>query len=244
MSAQIQYLDTCDTPMGQLTLRRRREPTLEVDLYEVKLGEEYLMSSLFTASEIELARLALAQVTTTGGLDVLVGGLGLGYTARAALADGRVRSVHVVEALQPVIDWHNRHLVPHAAELTTDPRCHLVHGDFFDIVATSTPAGPHAPPRYHAVLVDIDHAPDHHLHPGHALFYTPAGVRSLRALLQPDGVFALWSDQPPHPDYLATLDAAFATTGAHTVTFPNPHTGGHSSSTIYTAARPDPPPSP
>ncbi len=62
MSARFEELDYQPTPMGDLTLRRRREPTLDVDVYEVKLGDEYLMSSLFTVAEEELARLGLAAV--------------------------------------------------------------------------------------------------------------------------------------------------------------------------------------
>jgi spermidine synthase len=245
MSAQVQYLDTSDTPLGPISLRRRREPSLDVDVYEVKLGEEYLMSSLFTASEAELARLALTLTSSDStGLDVLVGGLGLGCTARAALSDPRVRSVHVVEALQPVIDWHHRELVPHARDLTGDPRCHLVHGDFFQLVAAEPPIAPGAPHRYDAVLLDIDHTPDHHLHPRHAAFYTPAGLRGLTRHLRPDGVFALWSDQPPDPDHLAMLRGTFTTAEARAVTFPNPHTGGASSSTIYLAEGPLPSPAP
>ena len=86
MSARFEELAWAPTPMGEISLRRRLEPSLRVDVYEVKLGEEYLMSSLFTVAEIELARLGLAQVPGSD-LDVVVGGLGLGYTARAVLTD-------------------------------------------------------------------------------------------------------------------------------------------------------------
>ena len=98
MSARFEELDWQQTPMGEITLRRRLEPTLKVDVYEVLLGEEFLMSSLFTVAEEELARLALARLTGTD-LSVVVGGLGLGYTARAVLEDPRVRDLVVVDAL-------------------------------------------------------------------------------------------------------------------------------------------------
>ena len=111
MSARFEELDYQQTPMGDLTLRRRREPTLDVDVYEVKLGEEYLMSSLFTVAEEELARLGLAAVQGNA-LDVVVGGLGLGYTAVAALEDARVASLVVIDALPAVIEWHERGLLP------------------------------------------------------------------------------------------------------------------------------------
>jgi spermidine synthase len=237
MSARFEHIDSQQTEMGEISLRRRLEPSLLVDVYEVRLGDEYLMSSLFTASEIQLAELGLAQFPDTD-LDVVVGGLGLGYTARAVLDDPRVRSLHVVEALGAVLDWHERKLVPFAEELVTDPRCHLVTGDFFAMVAKNTGFGPHSPDRCHAVLVDIDHTPRGHVHPSHARFYTPEGLRPLAVRLHPDGVFGLWSDDPPDTDYIAIVEQVFTSCEAHVVTFPNPITGGQSSSTIYLAKRP------
>src|SRR3954466_7755354 len=97
VSARFEEIDRRSTPMGEISVRRRLEPTLQVEVYEVKLGDEFLMSSLFTVAEIELAKLGLAELAGTN-LDVVVGGLGLGYTARSALEDPRVRSLHVVEA--------------------------------------------------------------------------------------------------------------------------------------------------
>lgn len=232
MSRTFEELDRRRTPMGEISLRRRLEPTLQVEVYEAMLGDEHLMSSLFTVAEIELARLALPRVSDPV-LDVVVGGLGLGYTARAALEDPRVRSVHVVEALAEVIGWHKRRLLPLSAELLDDPRCHLVHGDFFAMVAGSVGFGSDAPERVHAVLVDIDHTPRHVLHPSHAAFYTADGMRRVATRLQPGGVFALWSDDPPDDEYSAVARQVFAVNEAHVVTFPNPHTGGDASNTIY-----------
>jgi spermidine synthase len=134
-----------------------------------------------------------------------------------------------------VIDWHRRHLLPLSADLTADPRCRLVHGDFFSVVAGGLPFGPDAPRRVDAVLVDIDHSPRHHLHPSHAGFYEPAGLRLLADRLAPGGVFGLWSDDPPEDGFTATLASVFAHADARVVPFPNPHTGGESFSTIYLA---------
>ena len=111
MSARIEELAWSPTPIGEVSLRRRRDPVSGVDIFEVKLGDEFLMSSLFTVAEIEVARLALARLDGSD-LDVAVGGLGLGYTAQAVLEDPRVRELLVVDALEPVIDWHQRGLVP------------------------------------------------------------------------------------------------------------------------------------
>jgi spermidine synthase len=231
----LEELAWTQTPMGAISLRRRLEPTLGVDVYEVKLGDEFLMSSLFTAAEQELARLGLAR-THGQELDVVVGGLGLGYTAMAALADRRVASLTVVEALAPVIDWHRRELLPDAAGLASDPRVHLLHGDFFDLVGTGTGFDAQRPGRtFSAILLDIDHTPRHVLHPSHVPFYTAAGLRRLASLLQPGGVFALWSDDPPDEKFGEALAEVFPSTSAHVVAFDNPLTGGTSSNTVYVA---------
>jgi hypothetical protein len=102
MSAYFEELDYRPTPIGPLSLRRRRELSLGVDVFEIKLGEEFLMSSLFTASAVALARLALA-ARPGSPLDVAVGGLGLGYTARAVLDNEAVGPLIVVEMFGAVI---------------------------------------------------------------------------------------------------------------------------------------------
>lgn len=235
MSARVEELAWQDTPMGAISLRRRLDPSLHVEVYEVKLGDDYLMSSLFTVAEIELARIALAELPATD-LEVVVGGLGLGYTACAVLDDGRVTSLLVVEALEEVIGWHERRLLPDVIGLSTDRRARLQRGDFFATAESTTGFDPSAPQRrFHAILLDIDHTPRHVLHPSHAAFYTAAGLRRLTHHLQPDGVFALWSDDPPDTEFLATLGEVFALAQAHVIRFPNPITGGESANTVYIA---------
>jgi len=223
-----------ETPMGEISLRRRRDPQLDVDVFEVKLGDEFLMSSLFTVAEVELSRLGLAAVPDRP-LDVVVGGLGLGYTARAALEDPRVRSLTVVEALGEVVDWHRRDLLPDTVGLAADPRVRLVEGDFFAL-ARAGGFDPELPVRrFDAVLLDVDHSPRHVLHPSHAAFYTADGLRALRRLVVDDGVFALWSDDPPDDAFLPMLREVFADAEAHVVEFANPLTRGTSANTVYVA---------
>jgi spermidine synthase len=222
--------------MGEISLRRRLEPTLQVDVYEAKLGDEFLMSSMFTVGEVALADVALAAVDGAD-LDVVVGGLGLGYTAHAVLRDARVRSLHVVEALSEVIGWHRRGLLPLSRELTSDRRCELLEGDFFAMVATGSGFGPDAPERHDAILVDIDHTPRHLLHPSHAGFYGLEGQRRVAARLNAGGVFGLWSDAAPDDDYVAVAEQVFASCEAHVITFPNPLTGGEAANTVYLARK-------
>ena len=237
MGRMFEELDRRSTPMGDISVRRRFHPVLQVDVFEVILGDEHLMSNIFTAAEIALADLSLAVVADDAGdgLDVVVGGLGLGYTAHAALRDPRVRSVHVFEALDAVIEWYEAGLLPLSAELGADPRCHFVAGDFFALVAAGSSFGPDVPDRVDAMLVDIDHTPRHLLHPSHAPFYETAGLRRLADRLRPGGVYGLWSDDPPDDAYLAVVDEVFTSCVPHEVVFPNPLTGGEATNTVYVA---------
>jgi spermidine synthase len=235
MRPLFEELDLAETAMGTISLRRRIEPSRQVDVYEVKLGDEFLMSSLFTVAEIELARLGLA-ATDGDDLDVVVGGLGLGYTAKAALEDGRVRSLTVVEALPQVIAWHEADLLPDVAGLAADPRTSIVLGDFFALAAGDAGFDATAPGRrFDAILLDVDHTPRHVLHPSHEPFYTADGLRHLTRYLHPGGVFALWSDDPPDAAFVTVVEEVFGRVDAHVVEFPNFLTGGTSSNTVYVA---------
>lgn len=237
MRPRFEELDWSATPIGEVSLRRRTDPVTGSDVHEVKLGEEFLMSSLFTVAEIAVARLALARLSAPA-LDVAVGGLGLGYTAQEVLADARVRELVVVELLEPVLRWHRQGLVPVGPVLTADPRCRLVPGDFFALAA-----GPGFDPdrpgrRFDAVVVDIDHAPDHLLADGSAGFYGPEGTRRLAAHLRPGGVYGLWSNDPPDEGYLGVLGEVFVDVVAEVVAFPNPLQGREATNTVYLASVP------
>ena len=234
MSVRIEILDSCPTTMGELVLRRRRDPISGADLYEVKLADEFLMSSLFTVAEIEVARLALASLPDMR-LEVAVGGLGLGYTAQTVLDDPRVGSVIVVEALVEVIAWHERGLVPVSVPSTPDRRCRVVQGDFFAMVGAAGFDPEIADRRFHAVIVDIDHSPRHLLHPSHAGFYEAAGARRIAGRLHPSGVFALWSNDPPDEAYLAVLSDVFASARADVITFYNRLQDRDAANTVYVA---------
>ncbi|MEV8266096.1 spermidine synthase [Microbacterium sp. NPDC076911] len=229
MITRFEELDWQSTPMGDLTLRRRWEPAAGHEIYEVKLGEEYLMSSLFTVAEIALADLGLA-LADGEDLNVLVGGLGLGYTAVAALRDSRVGALAVIDRLDTVIGWHERKLLPVSAELVDDSRTTLVCDDFFEVMRNA--------PRddlrmWDAILLDVDHSPRHQLDATHADLYQADGLRALARHLASKGVFALWSDDPPDPDFMVQLDQVFDDTAAHVIDFANPVTEGTSSNTVY-----------
>ena len=239
MAFVFEELDFQKTPLGDISLRRRAEPRLNGEiLYEVKLGDEFLMSSLFTQAEIDLARLGLAALEGTD-LDIVVGGLGLGYTALAVLKEPSVKSLTVVEVMAPVIDWHRRGLVPLGEGLISDSRCKLVHGDFFALASAPDLGfdGTDQASQVHGILLDIDHSPSHWLNPGNSTFYTEQGLQDIANKLHPGGVFGLWSNDPPENAFTALLDRVFESCKAHVVTFPNPYTGEESSNTVYIACK-------
>lgn len=251
MQPRFEELDYQQTPLGEVILRRRTMQTLDnLEVYEIMLGTDFLMSSLFTVVEEALSTLGLEEteknfpVSSTvdsgagGNLDVVVGGLGLGYTARVALDHCSVRELIVVDYLQPVIDWHEQGLVPLGAGLTADSRCRFEHGDFFKRAVQEDGTGFDSQSndrKFHAILLDIDHSPDHLLNERHASFYQVDGLRKMTEQLHPGGVFALWSDDPPEEQFMDALNEVFATCETHVVPFKNPILGRDSESTVYVA---------
>ena len=247
MSFMFKELDFQSTPLGDISLRKRADPRLDGKiLYEVKLNEEFLMSSLFTEAEIQLSYLGLAALTdgpyADQKLDVVVGGLGLGYTALAALESDAVQSLVVVDVMEAVIRWHKEGLVPWGKDLCDDPRASLIHADFFEL-ATSPTLGfdgavfdeKEAIEKVHAVLLDIDHSPSYWLNPENSSFYTAGNLAAMAQKIHPGGVFGLWSDELPDPRFVACLEQVFASVETHVVSFPNPYTFGESTNSVYIA---------
>lgn len=236
MKGLFEELDYCDCPLGDLSLRRRKVLNLDGKIvYDVILNDEFLMSSLFHAAEDALADLGL-EILAEPQADVVVGGLGLGYTAAAALRHEYVRSLAVVEFLEPVIRWHRNGRLPVDPQPDKDPRTTLVHADFFALAAAGRGFDPARPGgKVHAVLLDIDHTHGHWLHPRHAAFYTHDGLSRVRDVLHPGGVFAMWADGRPNRDFVTLLTKVFGHAEGRDVVFPNPHTGGESTSTVYRA---------
>jgi len=231
---RFEELDYCSTPLGELILRRRAVLSLGgVEVFEVRLDGRFLMSSLVNFSEIALANIAL-EAHAAPECDVLIGGLGLGYTAKAALDCARVQSVTVVEYLRPVIRWHESRLVPLAAAICADPRCTLIHGDFFHFIGATCgrppgdadepdPVAALAPAEgYDLILVDIDHSPRGVLRSCHADFYTADGLQAVALRLRPGGVFALWSADPPDESFLNDVRTVFASAEVHAERFYHP----------------------
>lgn len=239
MARQIEELGFAETPIGEISLRRRYESRINADVLEIKLGDEFLMSSIITASEIALARLALAAYPAPHPgtpLSVAVGGLGLGYTADTVLDYDTVSSLLVIDYLQAVIDWHQNGLLPLGARLTGDPRCRLAQGDFFALAQSETGLDSEKPNRqFDIVLVDIDHSPEALLDARSTSFYTEAGFAKLKRHLKPGGIFGLWSDDRPDPAITARLQTSFGKAWAEPVTFSVPLREAPFTQTVYLA---------
>ena len=222
-------LDFCRTELGELMLRRRIPVSMPGTwVYEVKLDNRHLMSSLVHESEDELARLAMQRLEGRGWR-VLVGGLGLGHTVAAVLAWEQVAAVDVVEYLSEVIDWHRRDLVPLAAALRDDERCRIVQGDCFEWIRKGTGG------TYDAVLIDVDDSPEHLLSARHGSFYTAAGLADTRRSLRPGGVLAIWTAGSVLPHFQDRMQRVFGDVDAEAVHFYNPLHSLEDVNTIYLA---------
>ena len=232
---KIEELAYHKTPLGELTLRRRLEPFLQnTEVFEVKLGDEFLMSSLFTEGERQLSNLGLAGLY--GELDVVIGGLGLGYTAAAALENKNVSSLLVIDKFQEVIDWHLRKLVPMGKILLADNRCELRSGDFFELARSGFDVYDRAR-KFDAVLLDIDHSPEHFLDAKNESFYGVEGLNLLQKQLKNGGVFALWSNDPADEKFTKHLESIFSMATAHNIEFANPYTHSTAVNSVYVARK-------
>ena len=196
--SNLEILAFESSPLGLLCLRRREllsQPGTIVT--EVTLNHEFLMSSLYTDSERALAGSAL-QMHSGANLRILIGGLGLGYTAREALLSERVARVEVMELLPQVIDWLDDGLVPLSSELRTDRRLVVTQGDVYRRLAD--------PPEelLDIILIDVDHSPDERLGRASDEFYSTNGMLAARRHLAADGVLAVWSyaESSPFADAL------------------------------------------
>lgn len=214
MTSQLEILAYEETVLGLLCLRRRRllsRPGVVVT--EVTLNHEFLMSSYLTTSERALARCAI-ELHGGSDLSVLVGGLGLGYTAHEALLSAKVARLEVVEYLPQVIGWMRQNLVPLAEELAADSRMTVIEGDVYAMLAQ--------PPEraYDLILIDVDHSPVEHLGTANARFYTAPGLGLARRHLAPGGVLGVWS-YAQHSPFVEALRSTFGEVREEPITVRN-----------------------
>lgn len=238
MNSIFEELDFQQTPFGEISLRKRSEPRLEHKIiYEVKLGDEFLMSSLFVEAEEQLSTLGLEALVKNGftaDLNLIVGGLGLGYTALKALQSDAVAKCRVIDVMQPVISWHQQGILPIGDVLARDDRCELIHDDFFAVACADT-IGFLDESQVHAVLLDIDHSPSHWLNESNENFYRKESLQKMASKIVKGGVFGLWSNDLPDEKFITHLKTIFSQVDAHIVRFDNPYSGGESTNSVYIA---------
>lgn len=210
-----------------LILRRRTAPV--PDVIELTLEHQFLMSSAITVSERELATRAIAM---HGGsdLDVVIGGLGLGYTSKAALDSDRVARVEVVELVQGIIGWVASGVIPLGKELMADARFHAIQGDVFERLrrpATRT---------HDVLLIDVDHSPDERLGESSDSFYAHDNLVLAAQHLKPGGVFAVWSTSE-NPAFEAELRKTFGEVRVEPIEFFNETVDREETNWIFLAKR-------
>lgn len=211
---KLQYLAYESTPLGLLCLREREHPFQSgITITELTLNHEFLMSSFHTASEQALASLSL-EMHPGQDLKVLVGGLGLGYTAHEVLKCSRVKQLDVIEYLPQVIDWIEQDLFPLASQLKEEPRLNCIAGDIYQYLANS--------PKhlYDLILIDVDHSPDENLHQQNISFYGVEGLERAKKHLAPGGLLAVWSYASSSP-FSEALKQVFKQVRLETISFEN-----------------------
>ena len=190
---QLEELGRATGGHGELVLRRRT--TADGGHLELVVDGVFAMDDVDTSTERLLATEALRRVPGDR-LSVLVGGLGLGWTAATALADRRVAAVDVVELQPALVGWAARGLLPSLAGLS-DRRLRLRVDDVAAALGAATG-------RWDAVLLDVDNGPGFLVHAPNAALYRPPGLATALAALRPGGVLAIWSSDPA-PELVATL---------------------------------------
>ena len=213
--SNVEFLASEESALGMIYLSRRELPsqpgTLVLELF---LDHALLMSSCSTHSERALATNAIA-LHAGEQLKVLVGGLGLGYTAREALASRAVAELEVIEFLPQLIGWFERGILPLASELRADPRFSLRQGDVY------TQLGRPPARRYDLILIDVDHAPEERLGDGSDAFYTEEMLRKAREHLASEGILGVWS-YAESKGFAQLLERVFGEVRIERLTFRNP----------------------
>lgn len=188
-----------ESERGEVVLRRRSS-TPGTDVLELRVNGVFVMDTQETGSEIDLAAVALDLVPDPR--DVVVGGLGLGFTTQRVLADSRVEQVVVVEVEDALVGWMRDGTVPHGPALLADRRLKIVNADILMAIAE-------ARSTYDLILLDVDNGPGYLVHDDNARVYDQPFLERCGDLLNPLGVLAIWSAAAA-PELLATLREVFA----------------------------------
>ena len=193
-------IESVRVPGAEVELRLMRRG----DEFSMKLGQNELMNSRLSGSEEALATLACRKIEAVERPHLLIGGLGMGFTLRAALMVlGKEARVTVAELVPAVIAWARGPLAEIFAGSLEDPRATVLAADVVEVIGAQASA-------YDAILLDVDNGPEGLIRKANDALYDPKGLQAIRRALRPGGVLAVWSSGP-HPEFSARLrDAGFA----------------------------------
>ena len=192
-------IDTARVPGEDVELRLMRRGAD----FSMMLGPNELMNSRLSGSEEALATLACRRIEAVKRPNLLIGGLGMGFTLRAALAvlgiDARIT---VAELVPAVIAWARGPMASIFAESLNDPRASILNADVIEVIRSH-------PSAFDAILLDVDNGPEGLIRKANDALYDLKGLKAIRRALRPGGVLAVWSSGP-NPAFSKRLrDAGF-----------------------------------
>jgi spermidine synthase len=192
-------IDTARVPGAEVELRLMRRGTE----FSMMLGSNELMNSRLSGSEEALATLACKRIETIKSPHLLIGGLGMGFTLRAALAVlGPQARIVVAELVPAVIAWARGPMASVFGDSLDDPRASICEADVADVIQSHCST-------FDAILLDVDNGPEGLIRKANDALYDMKGLKAVRRALRPGGVLAVWSSGP-HPAFSKRLcDAGF-----------------------------------
>jgi spermidine synthase len=187
------HLDTAQVPGGgELRLMKRGAE------FSIRLGTDELMNSRLSATEQALATIALVKIKSKSNPTILIGGLGMGFTLRAALTVlGPKARIVVAELVPAVVAWARGPMAKVFGESLSDPRLRIHEADVGGLIRSRRSA-------YDAILLDVDNGPEGMTRTANDALYDLKGLRATHAALRSAGVLAVWSSAP-HSKFAARL---------------------------------------
>jgi spermidine synthase len=179
-------IDTARVPGAEVELRLMQRGSE----FSMMLGSSELMNSRLSGSEEALATLACKRIEAVKRPHLLIGGLGMGFTLRAALAVlGAEARIVVAELVPAVIAWARGPMADLFGDSLEDPRANILSADVVGVIQSQ-------PSAFDAILLDVDNGPEALIRKANDALYNPKGLKAIRRALRPGGVLAVWSSGP------------------------------------------------
>jgi spermidine synthase len=192
-----QQIDSARVPDSDVELRLMRRGTE----FSMMLGQNELMNSRLCGSEEALATLACKRIEAVKRPHLLIGGLGMGFTLRAALTVlGPEARITVAELVPAVVAWARDPMADLFGDSLVDPRASIVTADVIEVIQSH-------PSAFDAILLDVDNGPEGLIRKANDALYTVKGLTKIRRALRPGGVVAVWSSGP-NPSFTKRLRGA------------------------------------